>query len=186
MAPEDSPSTPPADPALNAVRARIRAVADFPKPGVLFRDITPLLADAEAFGTVIEAMAAAVSGWQVDGLVAIESRGFVFGAALAQRLRLPLQLVRKPGKLPWQVSAIDYALEYGTDRLEIHADAVHAGGRYAIIDDVLATGGTAAATAALVRKLGGTPVGVAVLIELLFLDGRRQLDGLPVASLITY
>lgn len=196
--PEDSPARPaptarPAatgTPAAAAVEARLKAlirdVPDFPKPGVLFRDITPLLGDAAGFAEAIDALHAGIAGWNLDGLVAIESRGFLFGAALALRAGLPLQLVRKPGKLPRRVEAIDYALEYGSDRLELHADAVRPGGRYAIVDDVLATGGTASATASLVRKLGAEPAGVAVLIELSSLEGRQRLAGLPVARVVAY
>jgi adenine phosphoribosyltransferase len=168
------------------IKARIRDVPDFPKPGVMFRDITPLLGDASAFGAAVDLLARSISGFRPDSLVAIESRGFLLGAAVAPKLRLPLQIVRKPGKLPWKTAEISYALEYGTDRLQIHADAITPGARYAIVDDVLATGGTAAATAELVRQLGGVIAGCAFLIELEFLNGRTRLSDAPIASVVTY
>ena len=168
------------------LKALIRDVPDFPKPGILFRDITPLLGNAAGFDAAVGHMAAAVKAQRADGLVAIESRGFLFGAAVAQRLKLPLQLVRKPGKLPSQTVGITYALEYGSDRLEMHTDAVVKTHRYSIVDDVLATGGTAAAAAALVRELGGTVAGCAFLIELPFLRGRERLQGISISSLMSY
>jgi adenine phosphoribosyltransferase len=171
---------------IEQIKARIRDVPDFPKPGILFRDITPLLGDAHAFAATVELMASAISKFDADGLIAIESRGFLLGAAVAPQLQLPLQLVRKPGKLPWKTAEIAYALEYGTDRLQIHADAITPGARYAIVDDVLATGGTAAATAELVRRLGGIVAGCAFLIELEFLNGRARLDGAAITSLLRY
>ncbi|MDB5974115.1 MAG: adenine phosphoribosyltransferase [Nevskia sp.] len=164
----------------------IRDVPDFPKPGILFRDITPLLANAAAFGAAIEQFAAAVEPHRVSALVAIESRGFIFGAALAQRLGLPLLLVRKPGKLPRRTVSVSYQLEYGTDRVEMHADEIVAGARYAVIDDVIATGGTAVAAAELVEKQGGTVACCAFLIELDFLKGRERLAGRTVESLLHY
>jgi adenine phosphoribosyltransferase len=189
-APAPSPADGAPISAAEQIRSLIRDVPNFPKPGILFRDITPLLANADGFNATIQLLADDIAKWHVDGLVAIESRGFIFGAALAQHLYLPLQLVRKPGKLPWRKEAVDYALEYGTDRIEMHADAIKPGARYAIVDDVLATGGTAAAAATLVRQLGGLPVGLSVLIELGFLDGRARLQaqgaGMAVASIVTY
>ena len=164
----------------------VRDVPDFPKPGILFRDITPLLANAAAFAAAIEQFAAAVEPHRVSALVAIESRGFIFGAALAQRLGLPLLLVRKPGKLPRRTVSVSYQLEYGTDRVEMHADEIVAGARYAVIDDVIATGGTAVAAAELVEKQGGVVVCCAFLIELDFLKGRERLAGRPVESLLRY
>jgi adenine phosphoribosyltransferase (EC 2.4.2.7) len=164
----------------------VRDVPDFPKPGILFRDITPLLADAEAFRQVIEALAAEIAPHRPEGLVAIESRGFVFGAALAQQMRLPLLLVRKPGKLPWQTVHVEYQLEYGSDRLEMHRDAVRPGGRYALIDDVLATGGTAAAACTLVEQQAGRLACCAFLLELEALGGRDRLAGQEIASLLRY
>lgn len=166
--------------------ALIRDVPDFPKPGILFRDITPLLADAQGFGEVVEWLATRVRAHGATSLAAIEARGFVFGAALARRLELPLQLIRKPGKLPWRTAHVDYQLEYGSDRLEIHADAVRAGDRVAIIDDLLATGGTSAAAVELVRALGGEVCCVVAPVELQALGGRQRLAGVAVESLLVY
>ena len=163
----------------------IRDVPDFPKPGIVFKDITPLLADGEAFSAVVSEMAARV-GDDVDAIVGIESRGFIFGAALAQRLGLGLVTVRKPGKLPSEVLSIEYELEYGVDRLEIHRDALSHDHRVVIVDDLLATGGTAAATVELVRNLGAEVAGCLFAIELGFLDGRKALPGVNVDSLINY
>lgn len=174
------------DPKLEALKSRIRDVPDFPKPGIVFKDITPLLADAAAFAEVIEALAACVAPHAPEALLAIESRGFIFGAALALRLRLPLLLVRKPGKLPWRTARIEYQLEYGKDCLEMHDDAVARGRRYAIVDDLLATGGTAAATAELVRRQGGIVACFAFVIELDFLGGRRRLEGAALEALLHY
>ena len=163
----------------------IRDVPDFPKPGIVFKDITPLLADGEAFAAVVSEMAVRV-GADVDAIVGIESRGFIFGAALAHRLGLGLVTVRKPGKLPAEVLSIEYELEYGVDRLEIHRDALSQGHRVVIVDDLLATGGTAAATVQLVRNLGAEVAGCLFVIELGFLDGQKALPGVNVDSLINY
>lgn len=182
-----APATParPAD--IEALmNALIRDVADFPKPGIVFKDITPLLEDAAGFRACIEALAARVAERRPDALIAIESRGFIFGAPLALALGLPLIVVRKPGKLPRRTESVAYQLEYGEDRLEVHADAIAAGRRHVIVDDVLATGGTAAAVASLVTRLGGELAGFAFPIELAFLDGRSRLGGVPVDSLVTY
>jgi adenine phosphoribosyltransferase len=168
------------------ISAYVHDVPDFPKPGILFRDITPLLAHAEAFGSAIGQIAALVAPHRPDGLVAIESRGFIFGAALALQLGLPLLLVRKPGKLPRRTMSQDYQLEYGTDRVEMHAGDLAAGRRYAVIDDVIATGGTAAAAAALVEKQGGVVACCAFLIELEFLKGRQLLGSRAVESVLRY
>ena len=164
----------------------VRDVPDFPKPGILFRDITPLLADAGAFHQAIEQFAARIRPHRPQGLVAIESRGFIFGAALAHKMELPLLLVRKPGKLPRRTVSVAYQLEYGTDRVEVHADDVVAGRSYAVIDDVIATGGTAVAAAELVEKQGARVACCAFLIELDFLKGRERLAGRPVESLLHY
>lgn len=164
----------------------IRDVPDFPKPGILFKDITPLLADAEAFEFVAKVLADRVRSYHPTALVAIESRGFIFGAVLARRLNLPLQLVRKPGKLPRKRISAGYQLEYNTDTLEMHHDAVSSGDRLALIDDLLATGGTAEAAVRLVRQLGGEVCCAAFLIELALLKGRQRLPSLPVESLIVY
>ena len=163
----------------------IRDVPDFPKPGIVFKDITPLLADGEAFSAVVSEMATRI-GEDVDAIVGIESRGFIFGAALAQRLGLGLVTVRKPGKLPSEVLSIEYELEYGVDRLEIHRDALSQGHRVVIVDDLLATGGTASATVRLVRDLGAEVANCLFVIELGFLDGRKALSGVKVDSLINY
>ena len=140
---------------LDEIRSLIRDVPDFPKPGIVFKDITPLLADAEGFRSAIDALAEQVAPLRADGILAIESRGFLFGGALARELRLPLQLVRKKGKLPRAVVSVPYELEYGVDHVEMHTDAIESKRRYLIVDDVIATGGTAAATARLVRQQGG-------------------------------
>ncbi|MDI3260239.1 MAG: adenine phosphoribosyltransferase [Sinobacteraceae bacterium] len=174
------------DPVCARLQALIHDVPDFPKPGIVFKDITPLLADAQAFSAAIERLAGRLAAHGPAGIVAIESRGFIFGAALARELRLPLLPVRKPGKLPRKTVAARYELEYGSDALEMHADAIRAGVRYAVVDDVIATGGTAAATAELVRSQGGAVACYGFLIELSFLDGRRQLDGAPLEALIRY
>ncbi len=171
---------------LDRVRGLIADVPDFPKPGIVFKDITPLLADPEGFGAAVEKMAEGAAPLAADALLAIESRGFIFGAALAQRLGLPLHLVRKRGKLPRAALSIRYELEYGFDHLEVHTDVVRPGGRYLIVDDLIATGGTAAAVAKLVREQGGVVAGYAFLIELAFLDGRKVLEEAPVVSLLTY
>jgi adenine phosphoribosyltransferase len=168
------------------ISSYVREVADFPKPGILFRDITPLLADGPAFAAAIAQLAERIVPHRPQGLVAIESRGFIFGAALALRLGLPLLPVRKPGKLPRPTVSQDYALEYGTDRVEMHAEDLVAGRRYAVIDDVIATGGTAAAAAALVEKQGGVVACCAFLIELDFLKGRERLGGCAVESVLHY
>lgn len=171
---------------VEQIRALIKDVPDFPKPGIVFKDITPLLAEPAGFRSAVERLARGVSELGAEALLAIESRGFIFGAALAQRLDLPMQLVRKRGKLPRESISVRYELEYGFDHLEVHTDAVRAGGRYLIVDDLVATGGTAAAVARLVRGQGASVVGYAFLIELAFLDGRKALDGAPVVSLLTY
>lgn len=171
---------------LDEIRRLIRDVPDFPKPGIVFKDITPLLGHGPAFARAVELMTESVLRHRPQALAAIESRGFLFGAAIASHLALPLQLVRKPGKLPWQTAGVSYALEYGTDRLEMHVDAVSRGARYAIVDDLLATGGTASATAELVRNRGGEVACAAFLIELDALGGRARLNGVAVESLLHF
>ena len=168
------------------IKALIKDVPDFPKPGILFKDITPLLADARAFGAIIGHLAARAAAHRADGILAVESRGFIFGAALADRAGLPLHLVRKRGKLPRAAITVRYELEYGFDHLEMHGDAIRRGGRYLIVDDVIATGGTAAAVANVVARQGATVAACLFLVELKFLAGREKLTGLPVVSLITY
>lgn len=171
---------------LERVRRSIRDVPDFPKPGIIFKDITPLLADALLFGEVVEHMAAVHAGAGIERVVGIESRGFLFAAPLALRLGCGLVPVRKPGKLPYRTQRVDYALEYGADSLEAHEDAVRPGQRVLVVDDVLATGGTAEATIRLVRCLGGEVAGAIFLVELEFLQGRARFADLPVHSLVQY
>jgi len=164
----------------------IRDVPDFPKPGILFKDITPLLGAPEAFRMSVERL---VEPWRDAGIgkvAGIESRGFIFGAAVAQALGCGFVPVRKPGKLPYKSHRLEYALEYGTDALEIHEDAFAGNEKVLVVDDVLATGGTAAAAGGLVRKLGADLVGYAMVIELSFLGGREKLDGARLHSMITY
>lgn len=170
----------------NALKRYIRDIPDFPKPGVVFRDITPLIGDAKAFTTAVQMLAGQVAAYRPDGIVAIESRGFIFGAAVARELGLPMQLVRKQGKLPYRTLSISYDLEYGSDAVEVHVDAIQSGLRYAIIDDLIATGGTASATAQLVAKADGEIACLAFLIELLSLRGRKRLEGLEIRSLVQY
>jgi adenine phosphoribosyltransferase len=171
---------------IELVKQHIRAVADFPKPGILFRDITPLLGHPDAFAAGIELMTEAVRDLQIESIVAIESRGFLFGAPLALALGASLVPVRKPGKLPHSKRRVEYALEYGTDALEMHDDAIRTGARVLIVDDVIATGGTALAAAELVKQAGGDPVGYGFFIELAFLEGRTKLEPLPVRAVVTY
>jgi adenine phosphoribosyltransferase len=171
---------------VNELRALIRDVPDFPTPGILFKDITPLLANGPAFRRMIEALAAPFTDARVDQVVAMEARGFILGAPVAQLLGAGFVPVRKAGKLPSTTERIEYALEYGTGALEIHADAYGRPSRILIVDDVLATGGTAAATAQLVERLGGEIVGFAFLMELGFLHGRAALDGRRISALLSY
>ncbi len=171
---------------MDQLRAKIRNVPDFPKPGILFYDITTLLRDPEGFHGVIDALAAPFRGQQIDLVVGIESRGFILGGAVAEALGAGFVPVRKPGKLPAKAVKESYALEYGTDTLEIHEDAVQPGQRVVIVDDVIATGGTAKATASLVRKLGGTVHALAFLVELDFLHGREKLAGETIHTVIRY
>ena len=166
--------------------AHVRDIPDFPQPGVLFRDITPLLADAEAFAAVVEQLAGHFEDRGVDKVVGIEARGFVIAAPVAVRLGAGFVPVRKVGKLPWATEAQEYDLEYGTDRLEIHTDAIAPGERVVVVDDVIATGGTAAATVHLVEALGGAVLGLGFVIELGFLGGAAKLEGRDHVSLLTY
>ena len=170
------------------LRATIRDIPDFPKPGIIFKDITPVLADPALFEDAVAAMAeaGAADGAGVTAVVGIESRGFIFGAPLALRLGVAFIPVRKHGKLPFRTVRIDYALEYGTDALEAHEDCLSAADRVLIVDDLLATGGTAEATAGLIRQLGAEVSGAAFMVELGFLGGRDRLDGIPVHSLVNF
>ena len=174
------------DPRVTLMRARIRDIPDFPKPGIMFRDLTPLMGDGPSLRVAIEGLVEKVAARRADTIVAIESRGFIFGAPVAVALGLGFAPVRKPGKLPWRTTKRTYDLEYGTDSLEMHADAVVEGTRVVIVDDLLATGGTASATADLVRAQGGVVVGLAVVVELALLEGRKRLGAVPVDSLIQY
>lgn len=169
-----------------AVRSAIRDVPDFPKPGILFKDITPLLSDGVLFRDVTARMARRFADARPSRIVAIESRGFMFGGPVAQALGAGLVPVRKPGKLPAASLRLDYALEYGTDGLEIHKDALPPGSRVVVVDDVLATGGTAAAACALVEQAGGIVVGCSFLVELTALGGRDRLAGRTVDALVAY
>ena len=171
---------------IEAISALIQDVPDFPKPGILFKDITPLLADGAGFRTAVELLAERAAPFDAVGILAIESRGFIFGAALAAHLGLPLHLVRKRGKLPRASVTVSYTLEYGLDHLEMHADAVQPGERYLVVDDVIATGGTAAAVGKLVQRQGGAVAAMLFVIELAALAGREHLGGAPVESLIVY
>ena len=162
----------------------IRDIPDFPKKGILFKDITPLIGDPAALDETVRQLARPFAALGVKTVVGIESRGFIFGAAVARELKAGFVPLRKPGKLPYKTVRKEYALEYGADAIEIHADAVAAGDKVLMIDDLLATGGTMAAACDLVKGLGGRIVGVAFVIELCFLHGREKLDGFDVKSLI--
>jgi adenine phosphoribosyltransferase len=168
------------------LKAKIRNVPDFPKPGILFYDITTLLRDPDGFRDVIGALTAPFMDKGIDLVVGIESRGFILGGAVADRLGAGFVPVRKPGKLPAATARESYSLEYGTDSLEVHEDAVTKGQNVLIVDDVIATGGTAKATSALVRRLGGNVHALAFLIELEFLNGRQQLSGEQIFSVLQY
>jgi adenine phosphoribosyltransferase len=170
------------------LRAAVRDIPDFPTPGIVFKDVTPLLADADLFRRSLDAMAAPFLGQHVTHVVAIEARGFIFGAPVAERLSAGFLPVRKEGKLPYMTERIEYALEYGSGILEIHRDAggPEAPPRVLVVDDVLATGGTAAATCRLVERIGGTVVGCSFLIELAFLNGRAALPGRRVEAVLAY
>jgi adenine phosphoribosyltransferase len=168
------------------IKQFIRDVPDFPQPGVIFRDITPLLRNQVAFHQVIDALSDSLSRDNLDAIVAIESRGFLFGAPIAYHLDIPFIPVRKAGKLPSAVMSVEYSLEYGTSRLDIHKDAITEGQRIAIVDDVLATGGTAVATAQLVELVGGRVAVFAFLAELGLLGGRERLTDYDVRALIRY
>jgi adenine phosphoribosyltransferase len=171
---------------MDNLKTRIRHVPDFPKPGILFYDITTLLNDRQGFRDTVEALAAPYRSKGIEQVVGIESRGFILGAAVASLLGSGFVPIRKPGKLPSRAFREDYALEYGTDGLEVHEDAVQRGQRVLVVDDVLATGGTARAASSLVRRLGGELVGLSFLIELNFLRGRDKLEGDEVYSVLQY
>jgi adenine phosphoribosyltransferase len=171
---------------VDYIRSKIRDVPDFPKPGILFKDITPVLSDPRAFNLCLDLMAERYDGQSIDTIVGIESRGFIFGAALASRMRKAFVPARKPGKLPAAVHRQEYALEYGNDAIEIHQDAIRAGDRVLIVDDLIATGGTAKAAADLITKVGGRVIGATFMIELTFLPGAQRLEPVPIYSLLQY
>ena len=168
------------------LRSHIHDIPDFPKPGVVFKDFTPMLIDAPTYAAVVDALMAPLAGRGITKLLAVEARGFIFGASVASALGVGFVPVRKAGKLPREVEREEYVLEYGTDLLEVHRDAIELGERVVVIDDVLATGGTAAAAVRLARKLGGEVVACSFVLELGFLDGRAQLPDVEVNTLLTY
>ena len=171
---------------LEELKQLIREVPDWPKPGILFYDLTTLLKDPAGLRRVLDALTAPYQGQKIEQVLAVEARGFIFAAAVADRLGAGFVPVRKPKKLPAATTSVTYELEYGKDTLEIHKDAVTAGQRVLIVDDLLATGGTAAACAQLARSLGAEIAGLAFVVELLFLNGRKKLEGYPVLSLLQY
>ena len=172
--------------ASDAIKARIRDVPGFPKPGITFKDITPLLADPTAFNLCLDTTAAHFDSVTLDAIVGIESRGFIFGAALASRMRKSFVPVRKPGKLPARTHRVEYQLEYGSDALEMHVDALSPGAKVLIVDDLLATGGTAWAACQLVRALGAEVIAASFVVELTFLSGRQRIQPVEVFSLVQY
>ncbi|HTG30302.1 MAG TPA: adenine phosphoribosyltransferase [Methylomirabilota bacterium] len=171
---------------MDELKKLIREVSDYPKPGILFYDLTTLLKDQRGFHILIDRLCEHYNGHTIDVVAGIEARGFIFAPALAYRLNAGFVPVRKPKKLPAKCASVSYALEYGTDTLEIHEDAIKPGDRVIICDDLLATGGTAAATSKLIRQLGGKVEGLAFAVELTFLNGRAKLPGLDVFSVIQY
>jgi adenine phosphoribosyltransferase len=171
---------------VNDLKAVIRSIPDFPKPGIVFRDITTLLSDTGAYRQALDQFEAYFRKKGVNRIAAIDSRGFIFGGALADRMNVPLAIIRKKGKLPYKTIHEEYALEYGTDSLEMHVDAVRKGDKVAVIDDLLATGGTLEASCKMVEKLGGEVVVIGVVIELSFLKGREKLSRYDIQALIDY
>ncbi len=173
------------DPRIDLIRDLIRDVPDFPKPGILFKDIAPLLESGDGLRASVDLMCERWSGSGVEVVAGLESRGFPFGAAVAYQLGVGFAMLRKPGKLPYEKRGVDYALEYGTDRIEMHVDSVKAGQKVLLVDDLLATGGTAGAAVALLREAGADLVGVAFVVELAFLGGAAKVDA-PMQALLTY
>ncbi len=171
---------------MSDLKKYIRSVPDFPKPGINFYDISTLLGNPIGFRSALEQMEKFVRSKQPDVIIAIDSRGFLFGAPLADSLKVPLAPARKPGKLPYKTVSEEYELEYGTDRLELHEDAISSGDRVVIVDDLLATGGTVCAACALATRLGGQVVGISAVIELSFLPWREKLDGYDVNYLVSF
>ena len=174
------------DDRIDFIRGKIRDVPDFPKPGIDFKDITPILADPRAFNLCLDLLAERYDAQPLDAIVGIESRGFIFGAALASRMRKAFIPARKPGKLPAETHKVSYELEYGSDAIEMHRDAIRPHERVLVVDDLVATGGTAWAASELVRLLGGRVIGAAFIIELTFLDGRARLAPVQTYSLLQY
>jgi len=172
--------------AERVIRSLIRDVPDFPKQGIVFKDIMPVVGSAEGLRAAVAALAARCRVRKPTKVVGVESRGFIFGAALAHKLGVGFVPVRKPGRLPWKAIRETYALEYGTDALEMHVDALHKGDRVVVVDDLLATGGTAAATVRLARRAGARVLEVDFVVELYFLHGRKKLRGVPVYSIVQY
>ncbi len=171
------------------VKACIRDIPDFPKPGILFKDITTAIKDRDAFKRIVDYITDEFKDADIDYVTGIESRGFIFGAPVAYNLGAGLVVIRKPGKLPSEVEQMEYELEYGTDCIEIHKDAIEPGKRVLLVDDLLATGGTASAACELIKKIGGNPVGVAFVIELLFLNGMKKMPdnkNIKVVSMVKY
>ena len=164
----------------------IRSIPDFPKKGILFRDITPLLADARALAAAVDALCAGFTEADIEYVAAVEARGFIFGAAVARKLGVGFVPIRKKGKLPFKTESVSYDLEYGTDTLEVHSDAIVKGARVLMLDDLLATGGTMAAACKLIEKIGGQIVGISFLIELGELAGREKLSGYKIKTVISY
>ena len=173
-------------PATDKLRAAVRDVADFPKPGIIFKDITPILADGKLFRQSISLLIATLGDRKVDKIVGIDARGFIFAAAVADRLGVGFVPIRKKGKLPWKTRQTSYSLEYGESIVELHEDAVKPGESVLLVDDLLATGGTAAAAVKLLDELGADLIGISVLIELAFLQGRAKLTPHPVHSILIY
>ena len=169
---------------LETLTAAIRDIPDFPKPGIMFKDISPILQDGALFAEVIDIIGARYENQQIDSIVVIDARGFIFGSALAYKLGCGISLVRKQGKLPWKTHSVSYDLEYGSAAVEIHVDAVSSGDQVLIVDDLLATGGTAKAGADLIEKIGANIIALEFVIELSFLNGRDKLNGYAVNSLI--
>lgn len=169
------------------VKTMIRDVCDFPKPGIVFKDITTAIKDADTLRRIVDNLSEEYKNAGIDYVAAIESRGFIFGAPLAYNLGAGLVIIRKPGKLPAKTERVEYELEYGTDVVEIHSDSIEKGKKVLLIDDVLATGGTAAAALELVKKVGGVPAGLAFVIELEFLEGRKKLpEDVQITSMLKY
>jgi adenine phosphoribosyltransferase len=174
------------DPRIDVVRALVRDIPDFPKPGIMFKDITPLLADPRGFNHCLDLFEERFQAERVDAIVGMESRGFIFGAALAARMHIAFVPARKPGKLPAEVERVEYALEYGTDSLEIHKDGLKPGERVLVVDDLIATGGTARATGDLIERMGAEVAAYAFVIDLTFLDGKAKLAPKRVEALLEY